>query len=320
MRRITWFPVGVDPLLPDGTELVLSGDPNSPFSELVGASGYGAADWAATWGTTPGVDGATLLDVSTGPGEVTWRFMLEAQTRSQFVDAYHRLVRATNPKRGMGVFRVEDAISTDRGLVRQIRALCVSGLRGDPLLARGDDTLEWPFDLVMQTPDPYWYTPDPLRATWVGKPAKNFFPFSFPLALSDSGLIEVDVLDVRGDADTWPEFDLYGPFTRLRFRIDNTDAAWEINRSVGPSEMLRLATKPNAESLTACVTTDGVTYAPAAESNAWDALSTDSWFEALRYDDSPERSRTRVIVEAADGTSGATRIELTAPEAWQTAP
>ncbi len=321
-RRITWFPAGVDSLAPDGTEIVLDGDPTSPFSELVGASGFGAADWSATWITTPGVDGATLSDVSTGAGEVTWRFLLSTDTHEEFVSAYRRLVRATNPKRGLGTFRVEEAISTDHGAVRQVRALCVGGLRGDALLARDSEVTEWPFDLVMQTPDPYWYSPDPLRATWTGFAPSAFFPFSFPFRLSQSGVMEADVLEVRGDADTWPTFELYGPFSQVRVRPDSDSfqTFWEITRDVGQYEMLRLVTAPNEESLTAWETVPGGSfYTPAAEPNAWGSLHSDSWFEPLRYDDSPERTLDKLVVDVV-GTTADTRVVLSAAEAWLTAP
>lgn len=247
-RSITWFPPGVDPRNPDGSEIVLEGDPASPFEELVGADGFGAPSWDLAWSFTPGIDGGQLNQVSSGIGEQTWRFLLKAASPPEFKAAFRALVLATNPKRGVGIFQVADFIGTDHGDVRQIRAVCAGGLRGDALLARGADTTEWPFDLQLATPEPYWYSTEPVTASWQGKPAWPTFPMQFPIRMNPWGVDLVDVLVLDGDIESWGTYSLAGPWSRVRFTNDRTGQWWEMTRS-NSGEGLLVRTKPGEVSV-----------------------------------------------------------------------
>jgi hypothetical protein len=253
VRAIYWFPNGVDPSDPDGTEIQLAGDPNGNFAELVGASGFGATDWVTQWSFSPGVNGGQLESVTAGIGSQTWRFLLSAENPQEFKATFRDLVRATNPTRGIGTFRVMDDISTPGGIVRDIRAVCVGGLRGDSLLARGLDTTEWPFDLNLETEEPYWTSPEPASAVWTGQPGRPTFPLVLrnnAFKLNPYGLLHVEAMELHGDIESWPTFYLNGPWWRAKFTNDRTGQWWQILRTPGVNEGLEVVTKPGFTSVT----------------------------------------------------------------------
>jgi hypothetical protein len=303
-RLITWYPPGCDPMAPDGTEVVLQGSSEyvpSAFSELVGASGFGAAAYTATWASTPGIDGGSLRSVTAGVGEMTWRFLLETDTPAQFRREFRKLVAATTPKRGLGILQVGHEIGASEGDVRQTPALVVGGLQGDPLLARGPDTTAWPFDLVLQTPDPYWYRPEPARAVWRGREGHPFLPLAFPWSLSPYGMEASDPLELDGDAESWATFTLSGPFSRARFTNDRTGKAWQIARSSTTGQSLTVTTKPG-----------NVRVRTSSGGNAYGLLDPKSQLFPIAPGDS-------ISVEA-DGAEQSTTFVLEAPVTWLTAP
>lgn len=303
VRAIFWFPPGVDPADPDGTQIQLEGSPDGRFSELVGASGYGAADWATTWSITPGINGGQLESVTTGIGSLTWRFLLSAPTPQEFKQSYRDLVHAFNPTRGVGTFRVQDDISTPFGSVRDTRGVCIGGLRGDALLARGADTTEWPFDIVLETEEPYWTTPEPAVAAWSGPPAAP----TFPLVLNNNrfkingyGITTVELMELDGDLESWPTFNLNGPWWRVKFTNARTGEWWSILREPGVNENLMVETKPGK-----------VAVLNSVGANRYGFVDGSELFPLLPGDQ---------IVAEGDGATQDTVLTARAKHVWETAP
>lgn len=257
---------------------------------------------------TPGVDGATMgSTVTASRDEVRLPLFMWALNRAHMRELRSELIAAIRPTNTGGFLELSEDVGTDSGDVRRLSAVYRGGLEGD-----GTDMGDrwWAFTLRFQALDPYWYSTKPITASWSGLPATPFFPFTLPWSPSRSGVVAVDVLDVRGDADSWPSFDLRGPFTRVRVTAADGTHFWEVTRPTSESEMLRLVTKPGGESLRLLTSPDGVAWSD--RGSRWGALHPDSWFTPLRF-------RDQVTVDV-DGTSDGTRVELSAPEAWNTAP
>lgn len=321
-REIVWYPAGVDPLHPDGSEIMLEGDPASPFREVLGAGGFFVAPWQIHEASTPDVDGSSFVSVRREARDPQFRFQCSTVDHAVFAEAMAGLARALTQQRSPGTLVVTNRLGTGAAVSRMIRCLYSDGLQGDAMLSRNTRVKWWSFSLKFRAFDPAWYRPDDLHATWRGKSYTPFFhsgsflPFVFTAALY--GVDEDVELEVRGDADTWPSYDLVGPFSRVRVtnlrsqRLGNVqpDSFWELNRVTSDTELLRLVTKPGGESLRLYnFTLDGAGQRILdAGTNAWSTLSADSWFDPLQAQDA--------LSVVADGTFTGTLVELWAQEAW----
>lgn len=307
-KRIEWYPAGVSF---DEEPLVLLDPARLSHQVMKGIGGFDLPNFSFASYATPGVDGVRFGGVTATRQAISVPVLVRASTRAEMRRLKSEMAVAMNPKRGPGRLVMSEDIGLSSGDRRFVEVMYRGGLEGSE--ASGGTDKWWQFTIQFEATDPYWYSTDLLRATWVGKPAADFFPFSFPLTLSDSGVDVDEVLDVTGDADTWPTFDMHGPFTRVRVRLDDDErqAFWEVQRNTSSTEMLRLVTKPGEESLTVFDVPFGIPIRR-ADSNAWSTLHPSSWFEPLRFQDQ--------LVLYVDGTSEATRVELTALEAWHMSP
>jgi hypothetical protein len=188
-------------------------------------------------------------------------------------------------------------------MVREIRAVCVGGLRGDALLARGLDTTEWPFDLVLETEEPYWTSPEPATAVWSGQPSRPVFPLILKnnaFKMNPVGLIRTEQMELDGDLESWPTFYLNGPWYRAKFTNDRSGQWWEILRAQGVNEGLEVITKPGLVSVT---NTDGA--------NRYGFTDGSELFSMLPGD---------TLTVECDGAGRFTRFDARAKHVWETAP
>lgn len=317
-RAASWYPAGRDPA--DGNPVVLDDGSPGPMFVRPGATGLEAPTWTVTLVSTPGVTGARFQQAVAGTREITIPIHLCAKTRTEMRAVKNSLIRAINPEGGPGILELSDAVTTESATQRCISAVYAGGLEGDESVMRvGDRDVWWEFEVKFTGLD-HWYSADLLHATWRGKASTPFFhsgPF-LPFTLAPQG-VDVDVeLEVQGDAGSWPTYELTGPFTRIRVtnprsqRLEpenvRPDSWWEIGRVTSSTEMLRLVTKPNEESLRLYQIAGDGSWVDAG--NVWSARNPDSSFEALISMDELEVD--------ADGTGSGTLIELWAQETWLT--
>lgn len=321
LRTANWYPAGVD--AQSGNALVLEdGTSQGQIIVTTGIAGIEAPSWSVELSRQPGVGGARFQRAVRDVRAITVPVFLSGDTRSEYRQVKNQLIRAINPEGGPGILELADGVGDESGTSRRISAVYAGGLEGNeatPAISGG--LLGWLVDIKFTGLD-HWYSSDPLHATWRGKSYTPFFhsgsflPFVFTAALY--GVDEDVELEVRGDADTWPSYDLVGPFSRVRVtnlrsqRLGNVqpDSFWELNRVTSDTELLRLVTKPGEESLRLYnFTLDGAGQRILdAGMNAWSTLSADSWFDPLQAEDA--------LSVVADGTFTGTLVELWAQEAW----
>ncbi len=302
-----WFPAGASF---DGPSVALQGA--GPMRVLKDVQGHEAPVFSYSSTSTPGVDAVDFGEVSASRPRLVLPVLLYAASPEHLDAVKSELISSLVPKRGTGRLMRTVGIGQEpgegevSGRARYVWARYRSGLEGDGAAV---GPRWWRFTVTFEAQDPFWYSVDPIRATWRGFPSSSFFPVRFPLRFSRSGLAVDSELQVQGDGETWPSFDLVGPLSRIRVRpSDDDEAFWEITRSLSSTEMLRVVTRPNEETVTAWVSDGAGGWVPAAEPNAYMALHPESWFTPLSFG-------SELLLEA-NGTASSTAVELTAEEAW----
>lgn len=303
-RSITWYPAGVDPLAPDGSEIELQGDGGGPFREVSGSSGFFAAPWDLLSDSTPGVDGGQLREVRKTARDPSYRFECRTVDEGEFARSMQGLAAALTSSRAPGTLVVGTREGTTFGDVRMIRCIYADGLQGDSLLGRNARVKWWPFTLRFRAFDPCWYSMEPAVATWTGKAATPFFGGGsfFPWTLAPYGMDEAVALDLSGDTDSWPTFTLGAPFLRARFTNDRTGLSWEVVR--GNEDQwtdLVVETKPGSADV---LTSTG--------EKALSQRTAVSRFFPLAAGDT--------VSVQTEGSTTATRFDMTVWPAWNTAP
>lgn len=303
---------------PDGSEIHLEGDPASPFREMQGSEGYFVAPFELMLDTTPGVDGAHFRSARTLVRDPSYRFLCDAADEAVFADAMSELASALVPKRGPGTLVVKARSGTNAGAMRMIRCLYAGGLEGDSLLGRDQKVRWWPFTLRFKALDPCWYSMEPATASWQGKPALPWLAPGVVMQFSEVGVDLVSALDLEGDADTYPEFTLQGPFLSVRATNSRTGEWWEVSRDTEASEALLVITKPTEQSIT-ILRKVGADWVSTGES-AWGSKAPTSNLFPLSPADRNRGIPSDDVVWTVNGTSDETWLFVSAPIAWNTAP
>lgn len=319
-RKITWFPAGSDPNFPDGSEVILTGDPGSPFDEVHGAAKFIMPQRIIIEDETPGVPGSQWKSTRTIARDPEYRFTCRAGA-VKFLEAIEKLAAALNCDEP-GTLVITSNESQDHGYERFIRCLYADGFDGDALLRWSERGGYWAFTLKFRAFDPYWYSREPKVATWTGKPSTLFFPFNpYDFSIDAYGVDETDILDLGGQVESYPTFILgrpdpetgvVGPWLRVkasRLALDKvtgemvaTGESWEKTRSqADPTETVIIDTKPGAA---------WPKVRNAAGENRYGFSPGHDLF-ALKPGDA-------VVVEV-DGATEDTVIEMRAPEAWLSA-
>lgn len=296
-RTIIWYPAGVDPLNPDGSEVVLenpTGD--GVFREVVGAAKFFAPSRRIISNETPGIDGARFESVTTVARDPEYRFRCAATDPVAFNEAMEYLVESLMGD-GPGILEITNRQGEDAGSRRQLRCIYTGGLEGDPLLLHGRDVKSWAFTLKLTAFDPFWYSTVPVLARWVGKPGFALFPFDpTNFRLSPWGVTNPVPLEMSGTKPAWPSFTLSGPWSRVRFTRDRDGMWWEKSRDGDDPETILVNTKPGE-----------VSVSNLAGDNRY-GQAVGSQFFSLSRDDT-------VSVDVS-GSTGATDLSLVVNPAW----
>ena len=162
-----------------------------PMRVLRDVQGHEAPVFSYTSTSTPGVDTVDFGEVSISRPRVVVPVLLYAVSPEHLDAVKSELISALNPKRGTGRLRRRTNIGKGLGAGdvpgrdRFVWARYRGGLEGDGAAV---GPRWWRFAVSFEAREPFWYSVDPIRATWRGKPnSAPFFPFSLPFRLSESG-------------------------------------------------------------------------------------------------------------------------------------
>lgn len=296
VSTVAWYPPGA---AWDDTPIVLLDATAAPYRVLQAVQGLEAPTFLLRTAILPNVPGAQFLGATMLPRDVVLPVLIRADTHDQMRALKHELVQAMcHHELGPARVLFTDSLGTDSGDARYFNAYYSKGLEGD---GQNMGLNWWRFTLTLAVLDPFWYSMEPATASWQGKPALPWFAPGIVMQFSEVGVDLVSALDLEGDADTYPEFTLQGPFLSIKATNSRTGEWWEVSRDTEASETVAVVSKPGAESLTL-----------ASGESVWGALSSGSVLFPLAAGDD--------IVWTVNGTSSSTLLSVAATPAWNTAP
>jgi hypothetical protein len=119
----------------------------------------------------------------------------------------------------------------------------------------GDGSTSWQTDtfgvdgrqvlgLTLQCPDPWWRT-DPVTFSWSYEGTGGaFFPLP-PVSLAGSQVFgRRTVLNLLGNTDAYPAWELHGPFSAVTATDDLTGRTWTLTADVDTGEVVKVRTDP----------------------------------------------------------------------------
>lgn len=228
-------------IAPDGTETVLTRQPDLEVHWALGVTGRFMPPVVRTEDEAHGQDGVRLREVRFGPKDVNLPVTVIGVDEQAVRAKLRSLARTLNPKRGDGRLRVT---SVD-GTVREITCRYNSGMEGRE--ARGDmGKVFQRAVLVLRADDPYWYDTAPQSQTYTTGAPRPFFanPFFGSPLLNSETIIGTQVVANDGDEETWPVWTVHGPCTSITLRNDTTGETIVLPIALTAAQTVTIDTRP----------------------------------------------------------------------------
>ena len=202
-----------------GERFTLGRGQDDPVLHLHGSTGLGLAPVSIESSDRLTGDGSIVRGVRYGTREVFIPLLMEAESVGALSLMRRELTRLLAPHSGMVDVRIEDpATGTDR----MIRGYFREGLEGD--FGDGFHGAWQTLGLTFECPDPWWLGPERTRTLQLNPVVKDFLsdttPF-FPVILAESVVQDEWTIEVEGDADVWPTWEVTGPGTDLLIESDD---------------------------------------------------------------------------------------------------
>lgn len=312
-RSAKWWVAGTS-RAHDAPVILSDGSHEAPF--LAGASGLVAPGWTVSTLQTPGYRNSTYQGAVAKPGVAQIPVLIEGATPAEFRAKRDDLVDALNPERGPGLLELSADLQTEDGAVRWVSAVYTGGLEGEESPGTSGSTW-WRPVIKFQTLD-LWRDVEPAVGVWKGKPTVPFFGPLFPLKFSPIGVDVVSALDLDGNAPTWPDYVLQGPFLSIQAANSRTGEAWRIARETVDTEALVIIGQPGEQAVTVLNLVDGQWVSTGV--SAWEAFVNDSFLFPLTPADQWRGRPADEVAWTVNGTGDATRLTVSAAAAWYGAP
>lgn len=193
-------------------ELGRSGD--GPTLHLNGSEGLGVAPVETAVSDRLGGDGAIVRGVRYGTREVFIPLYVEQPSVGDLNLWRRDLSRLVAPVSGDPSGSLVDITVDDpsTGSVRTMRGLYKGGLDGD---FGADYRGTWQtLGLTFECPDPWWLGPEKIHTLQLAPGTKPFLsesvPF-FPVKLAASSVLGEWEVEIQGDGEVWPSWEVVGP-------------------------------------------------------------------------------------------------------------
>lgn len=228
-----------------GREVSLGRSGEEPTLHLQGSTGLGVAPVLVDKSDRLGGDGSILRGVRYGDREVFIPLMVQQPSTGDLSLWRRQLNRllapvSGNPEASLVEVRIQDpATGTDR----MIRGVYTGGMEGDfgPDFGGDWQTLGVTFDC----PDPWWLGPERLRTLRLAPGSKPFLsqtvPF-FPVILAPSSVLGEWDVDIEGDGEVWPSWEITGPGRDLK--IESGKDRIFIEGDLAAGETVLIQTRP----------------------------------------------------------------------------
>jgi len=196
----------------------------------------------------PGLPGMRLRQARHGLLEFSLPCWLVANTDAALRVLMRDFVARMDPVRGDGKIRVVSPI----GDTREITCRVSGGIGIDETLGGESGILSQRVTPSFRAYDPYWTdTADTVLTYTGGGVVATFFPF-FPVALSASEAIAVDVVTNTGTVDAWPVWTIVGPATDVVITNVTTGKAFAVtfSPSLTNPQTVTIDTRPGYKTVT----------------------------------------------------------------------
>lgn len=221
-----------------GETLTLGRGPDDPVLHLYGSTGLGLAPVSFASSERLGGDGTVVRGVRYGAREVFIPVLMEAKSTGDLSVMRRSLTRLLAPHLGAVDVRVEDpATGTDRTALGFYR----EGLEGN---FGTDFHGTWQtLGLTFQCPDPWWLGAEHTTTFRVNPGVKPFISNTvefFPVVLAQSTVQGRFEVDIAGDGEAYPVWEITGPGEDLI--ISDGVNEIRVNGVFRPGEVVRIDT------------------------------------------------------------------------------
>lgn len=197
----------------DGQVFELGRSGADPVLHLYGSTGLGLAPVSIASSERLAGDGSIVRGVRYDQREVYIPLFMEAASSGGLSVMRRELTALLAPHRGPVEVRIEDPAT---GSDRMVRGYLRDGLDGD--FGDGFHGAWQTLGLTFECPDPWWLGPERTAEFRINPGSKPFLsdtvPF-FPVILSESAVVGEFEVDVQGEGDVFPVWEIVGPGTDL---------------------------------------------------------------------------------------------------------
>ncbi len=211
----------------------------------------------------PGQAGTRLVEVTTGPGEVTLRLLLELPTIAALWRERRVLSHLFDPTRGDGRLRS----TAPDGAVRELHCRHRGRLdfEEDPANFNREPAWQW-CTPTLRAHDPFWYDAAERVATYAAAGTlADWFPLP-PLRLVTSSVFATPTIDNPGAVATWPRWIITGPGVDPALTNATTGETLRLGGTLGAGETIAIDTRPGAKTVEG---SDGTNRYPQDGSTLW---------------------------------------------------
>lgn len=223
----------------NGQVFTLGRSGDEPVLHIQGSMGLGLAPVAVASSEHLSGDGSTVRGVRYGAREVFLPLLVEAGSTAELTAIRRDLMRLLAPHLGPVDIRIVDPST---GTDRLIRGYYTSGLSGE---FGADFHGSWQtLGLTFDCPDPWWLGDEHTTTFRVNPGVKPFLsntvPF-FPMVLAQSTVIGRFEVDIAGDGEAYPVWEVTGPGEDLI--ISDGVSEVRIDGMFKPGEVVRIDTR-----------------------------------------------------------------------------
>jgi phage-related protein len=228
----------------DGVEFPLNGE--SFFTELRGRQGFQAPPVEVVAEEIPGQPGDRVRYIQTKARPVRTIVHVRALDEETLAATRRQFDDMLNIERGEGILRHTAA----DGVVRELSALCTSGLEGDESgSSRGPGWQD--YGLTFRASDPYWY--DSSFTTQAFQPSGSLPSFFaspvMPLKLAPSGLFNSFSVDNTGSTEAWPIWTISGPGSSIVLTNTTTGDVLTLTVTLTLGQSIVVDTRPDKKTV-----------------------------------------------------------------------
>ena len=209
-----WSDSPIVTLARGGEEISLGRSGRDAVLHMQGSTGLGVAPVETAMSDRLGSDGSIARGVRYGSREVFIPLFVEQGSTGELHEWRRALTRLVAPVPGDPIGSLVDITLDDptTGSVRTVRGLYKGGLDGD---FGSDYRGTWQtLGLTFECPDPWWLGPEQIHTLQVAPGTKPFLsesvPF-FPVTLAASSVLGEWDVEIQGDGEVWPSWEVVGP-------------------------------------------------------------------------------------------------------------